>query len=235
MHFQSFDADSIIDKMMRGRNWKQSKYFGKTKQQIKDLWNKTRDDAASQGTAMHFDIECFYNGVEVDSIRKNSTEFKYFQRFANEYKHLSAYRTEWMIYDKELKFAGSIDMVFKTPEGTYEIYDWKRSKEIKMDNTYQNATTQCIRHLPDCNYYHYSLQLNTYKALLEKNYGVKISGMYLICLHPFNENKSYIRIKVADMSSEIRDLFEYRKKMLNKSYVIKSAPSDEGWLGSDSE
>ena len=26
--------------------------------------------------------------------------------------HLKPYRTEWMIYDKELKLAGSIDMIF---------------------------------------------------------------------------------------------------------------------------
>ncbi len=236
MHFQQFDADLIIDKMMKGRNWKQSKYFGQTKEAIKASWDKNRDDAAEAGTDMHHDIECFYNGVNVDPIRKQSPEYKYFEKFAHDYRHLTAFRTEWMIYDKELKFAGSIDMVFKTPEGTYEIYDWKRSKEIKMENSYSNATTACIRHLPDCNYYHYSLQLNTYKALLEKNYGIKISGMYLVCLHPYNSNKSYQRIKVNDLSTEIKHLFEYRKKMLDKGNIPANiVDEDECWIGSDSE
>jgi hypothetical protein len=58
--------------------------------------------------------------------------------------------------------------------------------------------------------------LNTYKALLEKNYGVKVKDMYLVCLHPNNENKTYQRIKVIDLQEEVMNLFELRKKMLNK-------------------
>ena len=95
------------------------------------------------------------------------------------------------------------------------LYDLKRCKEIKKDNRYQNATTECIKHLPDTNYWHYSLQLNTYKYLLEKNYGKKIKEMYLVCLHPNNNNKSYQRIKVNDMKKEIDDLMELRKQMLS--------------------
>ena len=53
-----------------------------------------------------------------------------------------------------------------------------------MDNKWQSALTPCIKHLQDSNYWHYCLQLNTYKALLEKNYGVKVKDLYLVCLHP---------------------------------------------------
>jgi len=107
-------------------------------------------------------------------------------------------------------------MIYRNPDGTLDIYDWKRSKGIKMDNKWQSALTDCIKHLPDCNYYHYCLQLNTYKALLEKNYGEKIKDMYLVCLHPNNENKSYQLIKVLDLQKEVKDLFDLRRKMLYK-------------------
>jgi len=213
-HFGHFDADKIIDKMMKSRNWSNSKYYGKTADEIKNQWETNRDEAANAGTAMHYNIECFYNGVAVDEKCKDCDEWRYFEQFHNDYKDLKPYRTEWMIYDKELKFAGSVDMLFENEDGTLEIYDWKRSKEIKYDNQWQSAKTPCISHLDDCNYYHYCLQLNTYKAILEKNYGKTITGMYLVCLHPNNENKSYQRIKVKDLSQEIEDLFEVRRKML---------------------
>ena len=126
-------------------------------------------------------------------------------------QHLEPHRTEWMIWDNELKFAGSIDMTFINDDGTIEIYDWKRSVGIKKENSWQSSITPCISHLPDCNFYHYSLQLNTYKALLEKNYNVKIKGMYLVCLHP---NKSrYERIKVPNLPQEVAELFEKLKKI----------------------
>ena len=121
-----------------------------------------------------------------------------------------------MVWDKELKLAGSIDMVFKNDDGTLLIYDWKRCKNIKKDNRFQSSTTECINHLPDTNFWHYSLQLNTYKYMLEKNYGKKVTGMYLVCLHPNNENKSYIRLKVPHLKTEIEDLMNLRKSMVEK-------------------
>ena len=60
------------------------------------------------------------------------------------------------------------------------IYDWKRSKEIKKTDRFMKfATTECIDDIPDTNFWHYSLQLNTYKALLEKCYGKKVTHMRL--------------------------------------------------------
>lgn len=239
MHFQHFDADLVIDKMMKGRNWNPgNKWYGKTKDEIKKAWEDLGTVASTEGTKMHYNIECYYNGVPVDEQGKNTTEFQYFLKFASDYSYLKPYRTEWMIYDEELKFAGSVDMLFKNADGTLEIYDWKRSKEIKMDNKYQSGITECVSHLPDCNFYHYSLQLNTYKAILEKNYGERISGLYLVCLHPNNPNNSYIRIQCADLSEEVKALFEYRKRML-RGEILESDEEDEGedegWLGSSSD
>jgi hypothetical protein len=49
-HFEEFDADAIITRMMSGKNWKLSKYYGMTRDKIKATWDKTRDDAAAAGT-----------------------------------------------------------------------------------------------------------------------------------------------------------------------------------------
>lgn len=213
-HFGKFDADKIISKMMAGKYWKNSKYYGMTREQIKALWKENGRKASEAGTKMHYDIECFYNNMEVNN---KSTEFEYFLRFYKQYNDLEPYRTEWMIYDKELKLAGSIDMIFKNKNGSLEIYDWKRCKEIKKENKWQSAKTECIDHLPDSNFWHYSLQLNTYKAILEKRYGVKVNGLYLVCLHPDNNNQSYQKIKVPHLKTEIKNLFELRLKDISRS------------------
>jgi hypothetical protein len=47
-HFENFNADAIIDKMMSSSNWQPgNKYYGKTKDEIKAIWDKNRDEAAS--------------------------------------------------------------------------------------------------------------------------------------------------------------------------------------------
>jgi hypothetical protein len=210
-HFSHFDPDEVITKMMKSFKWKQSKYYGKTPDEIKAEWEANGKEASGAGTKMHYDIECYYN---LCPNVNNSIEYKYFQEFVKDYPNLKPYRTEWMIYDEKLKFAGSVDMLFENDDGTLEIYDWKRSKGISKENQWQSSTTECIRHLPDSNFWHYSLQLNTYKAILEMNYNVKINGMYLVCLHPNNENESYQRIKVEDMTTEINELFDLRREIL---------------------
>ena len=213
-HFEAFDSDRIIKRMMSGKNWKESKYYGMDAEQIKNLWNKNRDEASTAGTKMHFDIECFYNKIPVNNT---SIEFLYFKNFEKDHPNLKPYRTEWMIYDKDIRMAGSIDIIWKNEDGTYTLGDWKRCSKILKTNNWAHAKTMCIQHIEDCNFWHYSLQLWAYKTILEKNYQIEIKNMFLICLHPNNENNSYIKYEIPDLSKEIKNLFEIRYYEINGS------------------
>ena len=125
---------------------------------------------------MHYNIECFYNEIDVED--DGSLEWKYFKEFNDSLeKKLTPYRTEWMVWDRELRLAGSVDMLFENPDGTLQIYDWKRSKKVVKENRWASAIVDCISHLPDANFWKYSLQLNTYKWILEKNYGKKVLNL----------------------------------------------------------
>jgi ATP-dependent exoDNAse (exonuclease V) beta subunit len=209
-HFNKFDADKIIDKMMSSKNWKKSKYFGKTANEIKTEWDNTRDQAAAAGTKMHYDIECFYNEMKVEN---DSVEYKYFKDFVNDHKHLKPYRTEWTVWDSKLKIAGSIDMVFENADKTLSIYDWKRSKKIIRNKHFEEySTTDCISHIPDTNFWHYALQLNTYKALIERNYNKKVTKLCLVCLHP--NQTSYELFEVPELEEEMSMLFKHRTRTI---------------------
>lgn len=228
-HFEKFDADLIIDNMMKSRNWQNSKYYGMTKEEIKTSWDANCKEASDAGTKMHYYIECYYNNKQkcsdnnddvppVDALHNVGSEYEYFARFASDYMNLIPYRTEWRVWHEDIKLAGSIDMVFKDMNDGEDvsllIYDWKRCKNISKNSFGKFSTTECISHIPDSNYWHYCLQLNIYKRILEDKYGKKIGYMYLVCLHPDNTNKSYQRIKVVDLQEEVQALFEYRKMNL---------------------
>jgi len=211
-HFAEFNADAIIDKMMTSKNWTNPsyKYYGMTREQIKQMWDDKRDVAACAGTQMHNNIECHYNGMEVND---DSLEYGYFTNFQRDYPHLLPYRTEWMVYYEELKLSGSIDMVYENPDGTLQIYDWKRCQEIKHEAEFGKfAKTQCISHLPDTNFWHYALQLNVYKTILEHKYGKKVTSLYLVCMHPENKYKNYQHIEVPFLDKEMKELVLLRKQ-----------------------
>jgi hypothetical protein len=226
-HFEKFDADKIIKKMMSGAGWKEGhKYWGMSPDQIKDQWNSNRDAVSGAGTDMHFEIECFNNNslLQCDYTNKelienyvcneekeSHIEWKYFINFVKDHQHLKPYRTEWTVFNDDIKISGSIDMVYENPDGTLSIYDWKRSKNITRINTFNKfALPPCICHLPDSNFWHYALQLNTYKYILETKYGKKIKDLYLVRLHPDAEEKNYELIELPILNTEIKDLLADR-------------------------
>ena len=233
-HFEQFDPDKIIDTMMKSKGWKEGhKYWGLTKEQIKNQWNTNRDSVSGAGTNLHFEIECFLNNdilcpnytnkelYENYMINNKTThelrplEWQYFIKFIGDYSDLKPFRTEWLIYDEDVKISGSIDMVYENSDGTLSIYDWKRCKNITRINNFNKfGLSAPVCHLPDSNFWHYALQLNTYKVILEKNYNKKIKELFLVRLHPDSEEKTYELIQLPDLSVEINELFLERKKQL---------------------
>lgn len=238
-HFPKFDADAVIDKMMNGKNWKEGhKYWGMTKQQIKDQWSQNGKNVSQAGTDMHFNIECFMNNdvisypythetldnhfVSDASGKHDVVEWKYFMKFIKDHPDMKPYRTEWLVYDEDLKLSGAIDMVYENPDGTLEIYDWKRSKDISAVNQYnQFATTDCISHMPDSNFWHYSLQLNTYRQILHRKYGKKVTALRLVRLHPDAEEETYEIIDVPLLDGDLKNLITLREDQLNGIIKIK--------------
>ena len=71
--FEPFNADAVIENMMRGRNWQKNKYFGMTAEAIKKQWADSGVKAAAEGTKMHADIESYYKGEPYDN---SSVEFQ---------------------------------------------------------------------------------------------------------------------------------------------------------------
>jgi ATP-dependent exoDNAse (exonuclease V) beta subunit len=237
-HFAKFDADAVVASMMKGKNWNPAnKYWGMTADQIKQQWASSGQAAAQAGTQMHYQIECFMNnprlsmsythkdlyhdfmgddGTTTGATTGTTTEFMFFIEFIRNTPNLVPYRTEWLIYDEQVKISGSVDMVYENQEdGTLAIYDWKRSAKIEKTNGWgKTATTECISHLPDTNFWHYALQLNTYKTIIERNYGKKVSALFLVRLHPDNPNKSYELLRVPVLEEEMANLFNERLSVL---------------------
>ena len=69
-----------------------------------------------------------------------------------------------------------------------------------------------LAHLPDANYWHYTLQLNVYRWFLETYYGLKINDMYIVIMHPNNTN--YKRYRLNRMDEEVAGMLQSRKDSL---------------------
>jgi hypothetical protein len=230
--FGHFDPKAIITKMRKNpEKWAKSEYYGMTDEEIIKKWSDNGKAASEAGTAMHLAIEQFLHG-SAELIKpdvKDTPEWRYFMKFWNDCgADLEPYRSEWEVWtSNEIKLSGSIDMVFRRKsDGKFVIYDWKRSKEIKAENKFGSGLPP-LEHLPDCNYWHYTLQLNVYKWMLETFYGLEVADLYLVILHP--DNPSYRRMRLNILEDEVEDMIECRRRAVAagcKVPVILPVPSD---------
>ena len=233
--FPQFDANKVISNMMKSKSCKEGhKYWNQTPDQIKAQWDTNKNAVSQSGTDLHFQIECFMNekllplgytneqlynlymSEHGSHLHSKPIEWQYFINFIKDTPQLKPYRTEWVVYDDDVKISGSIDMIYENPDGTLSIYDWKRAKEITRINRFNEfAIPYQICHLPNSNFWHYAMQLNTYKQIIEKKYGKKVKELYLVRLHPDAEEKTYELIQLPDLSNEVKELFDDLKDTNN--------------------
>ncbi len=182
--------------------------LGMTPSEVAKMWADKGKKARDEGTFLHEQIENYYLGIDY----VETEEFDQFQNFINDHNDLKPYRSEWRVYDDSLNIAGTIDLIVSNGIA-HDIYDWKRSK--KVVNTYngqpieQNQWQQGVgglSHIDDTSYNRYCLQQSLYKFILEKNYGLTVSNMYLIVMYPENDN--YYKIKVPYLKAEIEHILE---------------------------
>ena len=179
--------------------------LGMTPDEVALMWRTKGETAAKDGTFLHEQIENFFLNQEYEKPE----EFHLFESFVKENNHIKPYRTEWRIFDEHHHIAGTIDLISKNANG-YEMYDWKRSKKVVnsfngepiKNNQWQKGVGQ-LSDIDDTSYNRYCLQQSLYKYILEKNYGLTVSKMYLIVLYP--EYDKHYKVEVP----YLKDKAEY--------------------------
>ena len=170
------------------------------------------DETSRLGTEMHQTIEDWYNtGKELRSCN----ESRFFLTFHQYTVSLGCtpLKSEQILWSKKYNLAGCCDMLYLVPREQCAhilrpgdartpvwLVDWKRSKGIDTEG-YGKGLGLC-RDVPDCNFYHYSLQLNIYKYLLERCYGLVVVRMTMVILHP--KQADHIRFEVKSDQCRVR-------------------------------
>ncbi|MBL7690091.1 MAG: hypothetical protein JNM41_00740 [Flavipsychrobacter sp.] len=165
-----------------------------------------RDEAALIGTELHLQIENYLTQKPFDNRLK---EFEYFLAFEREKiipRGLTFVEAEKKIFLNEFNVAGTVDCLFKKPDGRYVMVDWKRSKKLIVSGTESpdkrgfRLEIPGLQELTNCSYYRYCMQQNMYKYILERTCSMEITDMILVVLH---ENYSrYYTIKLPEMPNE---------------------------------
>ena len=186
--FPFFDEEAYIEKFMAES--------GKSREEV----IKKMLEPSERGTFMHQQIEYFLKGKPHEEDFK---EFRLFQKFHEEQivrRALEFHDAEKIVTLPQYGIAGTVDALFRKPDGSFVMVDWKRSKNLIIDGYPKKygpgRGISILSHLDNSSYYHYELQQSFYKYILETEYGMKISSMILCVLHP--DYDRYYTIKLSD-------------------------------------
>ena len=204
--FTPFDSIRHSERVARRHGISQCK--------VLEEWDCKGLESREVGTFLHSQIEAFfsnlpmsmttqfqYNGIFIKENKDVSIdqEISYFKNFLKD-NPIVPFRTEWHIFDLEMGIAGTIDLLCRNGNH-FDIYDWKRSRRASPNETVWRNGINGLESVPDISFYHYALQQNLYKYILEKNYGVTIDNMYIVVLHQMFGN--YQKYTIPNMSREI--------------------------------
>jgi len=200
-----------------GEYWSEvkGKEWGITKEQVLRGWDFLSDFSQYKGSYSHNYAENLMNRKVFPYNKRDVVDFFGYDAIREEYEltvnqinnfykdslnKLVPLITEKVIYDPSIGLSGMIDLLaYNKKSGKIEIWDWKTSKIISKANKYRKMFSP-IDHLDDCEFVHYSLQLNIYKYIINKVTGIDIGNCYLIWVNHANPN--YEIIKCDDLMKE---------------------------------
>ncbi|CAE7324220.1 ANKRD50 [Symbiodinium sp. CCMP2592] len=158
--------------------------------EICSKWETARNTGAREGTWMHAQFECLLNGGSVPS---QTPEIALFLRFLRRHPDMVAYRTEWRVCADREDIAGSIDFVAELQDGSKVLVDWKRTRSMsKKSEAFGKFLRPPLNSVPDCALWHYRLQLNVYRYIVQEYYGQVVSFMYIVGTHPDNGDEPWV-------------------------------------------
>jgi hypothetical protein len=237
--FHEFDNIGIASKMISREDFftndRYQEYWGMVNEEtsmeenidtIVKHWKDYGDLQSSLGTSMHREIELWCNSsdVKMELIDPACQHFLKLHQDLKD-KNQSVFRTEMMMFDDDSKICGCADVIFidddeLTNENILEwqkntrklkvhLGDWKRSKKIEKCGYGKTGIEPCNT-LPSANYYKYSLQLNLYRYILEKNYNFEVLDMTIYVFHPNND--CYLDFVVTDYQELVMKMIDKRIK-----------------------
>ena len=181
---------------------------------IKRLWEPSLPDTScgnencQQGMELHKKIERYLNTGFKEEYA--SVEFMHFLKFMKHHSNLMFIVSEKKIESETLQWRGVIDALFKNGMGEYFIVDWKRIQSMTITYPLGNRSSMLKRDAGTSGV----LQLNLYRIILEKEYGIAIEGMKIVLLHP--DNDTYYVVDIPRLPSMLEhELLSHRYRQLS--------------------
>jgi hypothetical protein len=224
--WENNDREAMLENCAKKAQWKKDyKYYGMTKDEIRELWDKNSKEACDFGTLVHgFGESMFYWMIGEDDkilpeykeqfvgdepVAKNKHEEAVIQFWNDIPDCFVPVLAETKVFNQEgTPYAGTFDILFyyykgkNDPRNGLLVFDYKSNGSLTSD--YCRDTGKMMKppfnDLVEESLSHYQLQLSLYSIPIEK-LGLKVIGRRVIWLLP---DGSYEKIKMNNEVGRLR-------------------------------
>ena len=224
--WEAADRESMLEGCAQKAKWKKDyKYYGMTKDEIRDLWDKNAKEACDFGTLVHgFGESMFYWMIGEDDkilpeykeqfageepVAKNKHEEAVIQFWKDIPENFVPVLAETKVFNQDgTPYAGTFDILFyyykgkNDPRNGLVIFDYKTNNSLTNDYCRDKGKMMKppFDDLVDENLSHYTAQLSLYQIPIE-HLGLKVIGRRLIWLL---DDGSYEKIKLDNVTDKLK-------------------------------
>jgi ATP-dependent exoDNAse (exonuclease V) beta subunit len=218
-YYPKFDADAIANNLISTHPKYRQQYQDipiiEAVEMLKNEWNKR----TNIGNLIHSKLEDHLKGISIFEPDKPEKFNDRLSQLLTAWENLNLkglyqgyeFCPELLIFSDKHKIAGQADLILLNHSSqSFIIFDYKTNKKGISKSAFGNKMMfEPVDHLPDCNYSHYSLQLNIYAHFLAVETGYKCEDMALLWIDT-NQSRSVgiDRITVNPMTNEVRLLLQ---------------------------
>lgn len=200
-----------------------SQEFVISQREVLRAWNFINKKGTIKGSAIHdYSENLFQNKVFQYPQQLILNEFgfdpvleeyqitkKHVDKFYNDvHGKLIPIRTEMVVYDRESLIGGMLDILFYNVKAKeFQIWDWKTNKKFNREMKSRHMINKLYM-LEDCELETYSLQLEMYKQIIEKNTGIKLGKSYIVWFS--HNNPSYEIIETKNREFYVKSIISDR-------------------------
>lgn len=187
-----------------------SEQFNVTQREILRAWNFINKKGTLKGSAIHDYAENLFQNKKFEYPKDLIFKEFGFDPVINEYnitkKHVDNFyndvhgklipiRIEYVVYDKKSMIAGTLDILFYNIKmHEFQVWDHKTNKDFTFEMKTRHLLNE-LSQLEDCDMELYSLQLEMYKQIIEKNIPIKLGKSYIVWFSHNNDNYQVIETK----------------------------------------
>jgi len=146
-------------------------------EELRAEWAEKARVASDRGSKLHAYCESIYDGWDFGEVPQEPQARQAeeaLETISNMGWKLA--KTELLVYNTKLRLAGQMDILLKKKvkgKTRFGIFDYKFLKEPIQKKSFYNPRTKKykmmsgpFKHLMDCNFYHYSIQMELYRVLM---------------------------------------------------------------------